>query len=236
MIRDRPSRLLAIVAVSAAIAMAATQRAASAEDFSAVDDLMTRLMSAEHVPGAALALIKDGQIVLEKGYGFRDLSTRAPVTATTLFNIGSISKSFTALGVAQLVDRQQVDLDKPVTAYIPDLRLSNPQVQQTMTLRQLLSHTSGLPADEQWPPQVPPTREGIVAEFAGMPITARPGDEVSVLQPVHRARRLYPRAGHRPILGSLHAGAHLRTARHDHGRVRASRARAGDRPSATLSA
>jgi len=132
-------------------------------------------MSTDNVPGVALALIKDGAIVLEKGYGFRDLATSARVTTATLFNIGSISKSFTALGIAQQVDQQQVDLDAPVIKYLPDLRLSDAQADQAVTLRQLLSHSSGLPADEQWPPQVPPTREGIVAEFATVPVTAPPG-------------------------------------------------------------
>jgi CubicO group peptidase (beta-lactamase class C family) len=132
-------------------------------------------MSTYAVSGAAVALIKDGSIALERGYGFRDLETDAPVTNATLFNIGSISKSFTALGIAQLVDQHQVDLDAPVIKYIPDLRLSDPRATQAVTLRQLLSHSSGLPPDEQWPRQVPPTREGIVREFATMPITAPPG-------------------------------------------------------------
>ncbi len=126
-------------------------------------------------PGAALALIKDSQVALEKGYGFRDLETHAPVTVGTLFNIGSISKSFTALGIAQLVDRQRVDLDAPVIKYLPELRLSDPRAAQAVTLRQLLSHTSGLPPDDQWPRQVPPSRKGIVDEFATMPITEQPG-------------------------------------------------------------
>jgi CubicO group peptidase (beta-lactamase class C family) len=147
----------------------------SAAEFAAIDALMSRLISTYNVPGAALALIKDGKIVLEKGYGFRDLAARAPVTTATLFNIGSISKSFTALGIAQLIDQHHVDLDAPVIRYVPDLRLSDPKARQTVTLRQLLSHSSGLPADEQWPRQVPPTREGIVGEFANMPITAQPG-------------------------------------------------------------
>jgi len=99
----------------------------SAADFRAADALMLRLMSMYNVPGAALALIKDGRIVLETGYGFRDLVTLAPITTATLFNIGSISKSFTALGIAQLVDQHQVDLDPPVIRYIPDLRLSDPR-------------------------------------------------------------------------------------------------------------
>ena len=136
---------------------------------------MLSLMSTYNVPGAALALIRNDAIVLEKGYGFRDLGTHAPVTTATLFNIGSISKSFTALGIAQLVDQHKVDLDVPVVRYIPDLRLSNPRTTETATLRQLLSHSSGLPPDEQWPGLVPPTRAGIVREFATMPITAQTG-------------------------------------------------------------
>jgi CubicO group peptidase (beta-lactamase class C family) len=175
MIRSWCGRLLAACAVSIAVVVAATSHSVLAPDFRAADALMLRLMSMHNVPGAAVALIKDGGIVLERGYGFRDLATHAPVTTTTLFNIGSISKSFTALGIAQLVDQQQVDLDTPVISYIPDLRLSDPRAAQAITLRQLLSHTSGLPSDKQWPPQVPPTRDGIVGEFANMPITAQPG-------------------------------------------------------------
>jgi CubicO group peptidase (beta-lactamase class C family) len=175
MIRSWRGGRLAMGAAGIAIAVVTVLSSASAADLGVADALMHRLMSMDDVPGAALALIKDGGIVLERGYGFRDLATHAPVTPTTLFNIGSISKSFTALGVAQLVDRHQVDLDTPVIRYIPELRLSDPRATQAVTLRQLLSHTSGLPADEQWPSQVPPTRAGIVDEFASMPIAAQPG-------------------------------------------------------------
>ncbi|HTV66947.1 MAG TPA: serine hydrolase domain-containing protein [Rhizobiaceae bacterium] len=171
-------RLLAVCLVSTGIAIvtvAAPLRAADPMNARAVDTLILSLMTEYHVPGAALALINDGRVGLEKGYGFRDLDTRAPVTAGTLFNIGAISKSFTALGIAQLVDRHQVDLDTPVVKYVPELRLSDPRAAQSVTLRQLLSHTSGLPADDEWPRQVPPTREDIVREFATMPITAQPG-------------------------------------------------------------
>jgi CubicO group peptidase (beta-lactamase class C family) len=98
-----------------------------------------------------------------------------PSLRPTLFNVGSISKSFTALGIAQLADQHQVDLDTPVIKYIPELRLNDPRVGQAVTLRQLLSHSSGLPPDERWPPTVPPTRQGIISEFATMPITAQPG-------------------------------------------------------------
>ena len=133
-----------ICAVGIAVAVVTLAASVSAADFSTSDALMIRLMSTHNVPGAALALIKNGSIVLEKGYGFRDLAAHAPITSATLFNLGSISKSFTALGVAQLVDQHQVDLDAPVITYTPDLRLSDPQATQAVTLRQLLSHTLSL--------------------------------------------------------------------------------------------
>src|SRR5262249_50005791 len=150
-------------------AISASAPAKAAVDIAAaVDALMLRLIAMDNVPGAALALIKGGEVVLEKSYGVRDLTTHAPVTAQTLFNIGSISHSFTALAIAQLVEPHQLDLDAPIIGSAPDLRLSEPQVTRTVTLRQLLSHASGLPPDDQWPPQVPSSRQGIVREFAAM--------------------------------------------------------------------
>jgi CubicO group peptidase (beta-lactamase class C family) len=117
MIRSWCGRLFTIGVVSFCAAVMALPASLSAPDFRNADALMLSLMSTYNVPGAALALIKNGRIVLEKGYGLRDLGTHAPVTTATLFNIGSISKSFTALGIAQLVDQHQVDLDTPVIKY-----------------------------------------------------------------------------------------------------------------------
>ena len=182
-------RPLAICAVGIAVAVVTLAASVSAADFSASDALMLRLMSRHNVAGSALALIKDGSIVLEKGYGFRDLAARAPVTTSTLFNVGSISKSFTALAVAQLVDQHQVDLDAPVIRYIPDLRLNDPQATQAVTLRQLLSHTSGLPADEQWPQQVPTTRDGIVSESPASRSPCSRGHDFSIAADASYSRR-----------------------------------------------
>jgi CubicO group peptidase (beta-lactamase class C family) len=163
------------VLVNIAIGADPSAGAAAPSDIHAVDALVLRLMSEYHVPGAALGLIKDGEVVMEKGYGLRDVENRTPVTTQTMFNIGSISKSFTALGIAQLVDQHKVDLDAPVIRYLPELRLSDPTARRMVTLRQLLSHSGGLPPDEQWPPEVPPNRADIMREFATMPITAEPG-------------------------------------------------------------
>ncbi len=174
----RVGRVIAACALGIGVAVGVISTSALAEapvDIPAVDALMLDLIATYHVPGAALALIKRGGVVYEKGYGFRHLATQAPVTAHTLFNIGSISKSFTALGIAQLVDHHKLDLDAPVIRYVPDLRLSDPRATERVTLRQLLTHTSGLPPDEQWPNQVPASRQGIIREFTTMPITVQPG-------------------------------------------------------------
>ena len=178
MTRARRGRPLMVCVLGIIVAVGAIRVPVSADDavdVRAVDALMQHLMSMYTVPGAALALIKNGRVVLGKGYGFRDLASRAPVTVRTPFNIGSISKSFTALGIAQLVDEHKVNLDTPVIRYVPELRLSDPHVTQAVTLRRLLSHTSGLPPDEEWPRQVPPSRQEIIREFATMPVTAQPG-------------------------------------------------------------
>jgi CubicO group peptidase (beta-lactamase class C family) len=173
--RNLSRRLLATSAVAIVVAIATASHTLPASEVSVAGDLIPRLMPKENVSGAAVALIKDGRIVLAEGYGVRDTETQAPVTTATLFNIGSISKSFTALGVAQLVDQRKADLDVPVINYLPDLKLIEPGLAQTLTLRRLLSHSSGFPADEKWPQQVPSTRRGIVAEFSMMPTTAPPG-------------------------------------------------------------
>ena len=102
--RSGRRRLLAACAACMAVAVVTISHSVWVAELPDADALMLRLMARDNVPGAALALIKDGNIVLEHGYGFRDLAAAAPVTTATLFNIGSISKSFTALGVAELVD------------------------------------------------------------------------------------------------------------------------------------
>jgi len=175
---SRCGRVIAVCTLGIGVAVGALWTPAPANapvDIGAVDTLMLRLMATDSVPGAALVLIKRGEVVLEKNYGLRDVTTHAPVTAHTLFNIGSISKSFTALAIAQLVDQHRLDLDTPIIGYAPNVRLSESRITRTVTLRQLLSHASGWPADEQWPGRVPPSREGIIREFATMPITAPPG-------------------------------------------------------------
>jgi CubicO group peptidase (beta-lactamase class C family) len=103
------------------------------------------------VPGLAVAVVKDGEVILLKGYGYRDVEKQLPVTPQTLFAIGSITKSFTVLDLATLVDEGKLEWDKPVREYLPEFRLYDQFASDRMTPRDLVTHRSGLPRhDALW--------------------------------------------------------------------------------------
>jgi CubicO group peptidase (beta-lactamase class C family) len=78
------------------------------------------------VPGCAIAAVRDGEVVLATGWGRRDLETGLPVTADTLFAIGSVTKAFTAATVGALVDGGLLEWDRPLRDYLPEIRLQDP--------------------------------------------------------------------------------------------------------------
>lgn len=98
------------------------------------------------VPGLALGVLHEGRSETW-GFGVASLETRQPVTAQTLFQIGSISKLFAAMLAMQLVEAGTVELDRPVAAYLPELRLADPAAQEAVSLRHLLTHTAGFYGD-----------------------------------------------------------------------------------------
>jgi CubicO group peptidase (beta-lactamase class C family) len=95
-------------------------------------------------PGLSLAVVKNDALVLARGYGQRGLDQPAPVDEHTLFAIGSISKSFTATSLGMLVDEGQLAWDDPVQKYLPDFQLFDPYATREITIRDLLTHRSGL--------------------------------------------------------------------------------------------
>jgi CubicO group peptidase (beta-lactamase class C family) len=104
-----------------------------------------------HVPGAAVAVIKDGQVFLCQGFGLRNLERQLPVTAETLFPIASCTKAFTAACLGLLVDKGKLEWDKPIHEYLPDFKLQDPHATALLTSRDLLCHRSGLPGhDSMW--------------------------------------------------------------------------------------
>jgi NADH dehydrogenase len=109
-----------------------------------IDAYVARTMRSARIPGASVAIVEGDRIVYLKGFGRADPSGR-PVTPQTPFLIGSITKSMTALAVLQLVDEHRVELDAPVQRYIPWFRVADPGASAQITVRHLLTMTSGLP-------------------------------------------------------------------------------------------
>ena len=111
-------------------------------DFTLLDSVITKQMEKHGLPGVALAVFENGEITYLKGYGTAGNGQR--MTAQTQMFIGSQSKSFTALAIAQLADQGKIDLYSPVQKYIPWFRVADDTASQNITIDQLLHHTSGL--------------------------------------------------------------------------------------------
>jgi CubicO group peptidase (beta-lactamase class C family) len=109
-----------------------------------LDDYVNKAMRDWEVPGLAIAIVKDDRIVLAKGYGVRKVGEPAPVTEKTLFAIGSSSKAFTAAAIAMLVDEGKIKWDDSAARYLPGFEVYDPYVTRELTVRDLLTHRSGL--------------------------------------------------------------------------------------------
>lgn len=95
-------------------------------------------------PGGAVAIVLDGKPAMAAGLGVRARDAAAPITTKTLFRLESVTKTFTALAAMTLVEREEIDIDRPVTDFISQLQFADPATSKQLTLRRLLTHTSGL--------------------------------------------------------------------------------------------
>ena len=110
----------------------------------ALDTYVADVMKAFEVPGLSLAVVKDGKVLLAKGYGVRKMGDPAPVDARTQFGIASNTKVFTATALALLVEEGKLAWDAPVIRYLPGFAMYDPYVTRELTIRDLLVHRSGL--------------------------------------------------------------------------------------------
>jgi CubicO group peptidase (beta-lactamase class C family) len=117
----------------------------SSSAYAALDAYIDEQMHRLRIPGASLAVLEGNRVVHQRGFGLARPGGELP-TAQTPFFIGSLTKSFTALGVMQLVEAGKVDLDAPVQRYLPWFRVADLQASEQITLRHLLNQTSGFPA------------------------------------------------------------------------------------------
>jgi CubicO group peptidase (beta-lactamase class C family) len=124
---------------------AAAAAPAAKPSLDGLDEFINQTMKDWKVPGLALAVVQDGKVTLLKGYGYRDLEKQLPVTPNTLFAIGSITKSFTVTTLGMEMDEGKVDWDKPVRDFLPAFKLYEPALTEQLTIRDMITHRSGLP-------------------------------------------------------------------------------------------
>ena len=136
------------------------------------DDYVEQVMNDWQVPGLAIGIVQNGKIVYTKGYGYRNKASKMPVTDNTLFGIGSCTKAFTAVTIAQAIDNGLLDLDEPIKTYVPSFKMKSQYVTENLTLRDILCHRSGLPRHDMVWYGSDKTRKELVASLADLESTA----------------------------------------------------------------
>jgi CubicO group peptidase (beta-lactamase class C family) len=137
------------------------------------DEWMAKQLERARVPGAAVAVVWRGEVVLARGYGIADVDTGAATTADTLFAIGSTTKAFTTFALAQAIEEGLLEWDEPVRTWLPELDLVDDFAERELTLRDMVTHRSGLPRhDFVWYANPDLAREEMVERLAHLEPTA----------------------------------------------------------------
>jgi CubicO group peptidase (beta-lactamase class C family) len=166
--------LLILALLYVGISSHPTQAKSGEVDPQIIDKFIQSQMQTARFPGLAVAIIQNGQVTLLKGYGTS--SNGKAITPQSSFYIGSVSKSFTALAVMQLVERGKIDLDAPVRTYLPEFRLANEVDSQRLTIRHFLNQTSGFCGlGDSDPNQTAPSLQEQVKRFSTIQLSAAPG-------------------------------------------------------------
>ena len=114
-------------------------------DHSKFDAYIENTMDSWHCPGVSIAIIKEDEVIYQKSFGFRDVARQLLLTEDTRFALASVTKSFTAMSAALLVDDGLLEWDRPVCNYMPEFILDDPYITRHVTIRDMLSHRTGLP-------------------------------------------------------------------------------------------
>jgi len=140
---------------------------------SGFEDIVQKGLKGLNVPGVAVAVIVEDEVVLAEGYGYRNIDKEKPMTADTLLAIGSSSKAFTTFAMGSLADKGKLDWEEPVRTYIPWFRLYDPFASEHLTPRDLVTHRSGLPRhDLVWYNNDESSRKELVQKLAYLKPTA----------------------------------------------------------------
>ena len=161
---SRPKAVFVLLAVALA-ATPALAKPKAAAPLVGLDAYVARAMKEFGVPGMAVGVVKDGKVVLAKGYGVRRAGEPAPVDADTRFGIASNTKAFTCATLSTLVEEGKLSWDDPVTRHLPEFQMWDPWVTREITVRDLVTHRAGLGlggGDLMWWPATTFTRREIV--------------------------------------------------------------------------
>ncbi len=142
-----------------------------------IREVVAQIVAADNLVGVAVGVVVDGKLVLGEGFGTRHTESGGVVDTRTAFRIGSITKLFTALTALRLHDEGRLDLDGPAAAVLPELhRLTYPSADaRPLSVRDILTHTAGLPQVLDLPPGGPRTRDEIMQALDGMSLVRNPG-------------------------------------------------------------
>ncbi|MBU4538178.1 MAG: beta-lactamase family protein [Weeksellaceae bacterium] len=124
--------------------MAFAQNADIQKKLKGFDKEMAKALKDWNMPGVGVGIVKDGKLVFVKGYGYRDYEKKLPITANTLFPIASNTKLFTATAVGLLVHEGKLDWDKPIKTYVPAIKFYDNELNNTITIRDMLAHRTGV--------------------------------------------------------------------------------------------
>lgn len=162
-----------VLAMGMAAQVADAQEAAMPVELQQLDATVERVRQQFDVPGVAVAVVKDGKVVLERGWGLREIGRPEPVQADTLFAIASNTKAFTATSLNLLAEEGRLKMSDRVVDHLPGFRMSDPYVTGEMRIRDLLSHRSGLSLGAGdllfWPTTTYSNAE-VVARLAHVPL------------------------------------------------------------------
>jgi len=123
---------------------ASTQSAEVLKKLKGFDQYMDKILKDWNIAGVGVGIVQKDKLIFAKGYGYRDYENKLPITPNTLFQIASNTKLFTTISVGMLVDQGKLDWDKPVQNYIPSIEFFNDELNKSVTIRDMLSHRTGI--------------------------------------------------------------------------------------------
>lgn len=145
------SFLLALLLVFTAFSQAQNKKPDYSKRLKGVEKELNEVLKTWKAPGFAIAVIDQDRIIYAKGFGYQDYDNKVPVTTNTLFAIGSCTKAFTVSLMGMLADEKKVDLDEKPSTYIPDFKFYNDAMNNTITIKDMMAHRTGLPRhDLSW--------------------------------------------------------------------------------------